>query len=650
MEESLNLNMDKEYIKITFPDGRKQDFKYGTTGYDIAKSISPSLLKKAIAIEIDGSEQDLCENISSDANISILTLNDNKGLSIMRHTLTAQVLAKALKNLYPNVKLAIGPVIENGFYYDFDLDKSITIQDLPMIEKEMKKIISSGNEIEKKYLSKEKAADLFKNKNETYKVDIIERSEQQGNFSTYYQKNTDFVDLCYGPHLPSLKHIGPFKLTKVAGAYWKGDSKNKMLQRIYGTAWKNQDDLKKYLNMLEEAEKRDHRALGKQLDLFHFQEEAPGAVFWHPKGWTIFQNLINYMRKKQEEAGYLEINTPEILDKSLWQRSGHLDKFGDNMFTTITEDKKEYAIKPMNCPGGVQVFRQGLRSYRELPYKIAEFGKVHRYEPSGALHGLMRVRAFTQDDAHIFCTEQQIEEECIKLCNLITNIYKDFGFDQIVIKYSDRPEKRVGSDIVWDKSEEALLNTIKSLNVPYEINSGEGAFYGPKLEFVLRDAIGRDWQCGTVQIDLNLPERLDCNFINSEGNKERPVMIHRALFGSLERFIGILIEHYSGNLPLWLCPVKAVIATVTEKCNDYAKNVFDLLNNNNIKTEIDLRNEKIGYKVREHSHSKIPIIIIVGEKEKSHNSVAVRNLGSKNVETYILEDFIKITKNQIEQP
>ena len=642
--------MDKEYIKITFPDGRKQDFKYGTTGYDIAKSISPSLLKKAIAIEIDGSEQDLCENISSDANISILTLNDNKGLSIMRHTLTAQVLAKALKNLYPNVKLAIGPVIENGFYYDFDLDKSITIQDLPMIEKEMKKIISSGNEIEKKYLSKEKVADLFKNKNETYKVDIIERSEQQGNFSTYYQKNTDFVDLCYGPHLPSLKHIGPFKLTKVAGAYWKGDSKNKMLQRIYGTAWKNQDDLKKYLNMLEEAEKRDHRALGKQLDLFHFQEEAPGAVFWHPKGWTIFQNLINYMRKKQEEAGYLEINTPEILDKSLWQRSGHLDKFGDNMFTTITEDKKEYAIKPMNCPGGIQVFRQGLRSYRELPYKIAEFGKVHRYEPSGALHGLMRVRAFTQDDAHIFCTEQQIEEECIKLCNLITNIYKDFGFDQIVIKYSDRPEKRVGSDIVWDKSEEALLNTIKSLNVPYEINSGEGAFYGPKLEFVLRDAIGRDWQCGTVQIDLNLPERLDCNFINSEGNKERPVMIHRALFGSLERFIGILIEHYSGNLPLWLCPVKAVIATVTEKCNDYAKNVFDLLNNNNIKTEIDLRNEKIGYKVREHSHSKIPIIIIIGEKEKSHNSVAVRKLGSKNVETYILEDFIKITKNQIEQP
>ena len=639
--------MDKEYIKITFPDGRKQDFKYGTTGYDIAKSISPSLLKKAIAIEIDGSEQDLCENISSDANISILTLNDNKGLNIMRHTLTAQVLAMALKNLYPSVKLAIGPVIENGFYYDFELDKSITIQDLPMIEKEMKKIISRGNEIEKKYLSKEKVTDLFRNKNETYKVDIIERSEQQGNFSTYYQKNTDFVDLCYGPHLPSLKHIGPFKLTKVAGAYWKGDSKNKMLQRIYGTAWKNQDDLKKYLNMLEEAEKRDHRALGKQLDLFHFQEEAPGAVFWHPKGWTIFQNLINYMRKKQEEAGYLEINTPEILDKSLWQKSGHLDKFGDNMFTTITEDKKEYAIKPMNCPGGIQVFRQGLRSYRELPYKIAEFGKVHRYEPSGALHGLMRVRAFTQDDAHIFCTEQQIEVECIKLCNLITNIYKDFGFDQIVIKYSDRPEKRVGSDIVWDKSEEALLNTIKSLNVPYEVNSGEGAFYGPKLEFVLRDAIGRDWQCGTVQIDLNLPERLSCNYVNKEGEKVRPVLIHRALFGSLERFIGILIEHYSGRLPLWLSPIQVVVATINISCNEYAKKIEAKLKKQNISVKLDLRNEKIGYKIREHSYAKIPIIFIIGENEIKVNSVAVRRLGSKKIEQLSLEDVINKLNDEI---
>ena len=641
---------NKNIIKITFPDGAKKNFVGGARGIDIAQSISKSLSKKAVAIEVNGFEQDLCEKINSDAKVAILTLDNSKGLDIMRHTLTAQVLAKALKNLFPDVKLAIGPTIENGFYYDFELGKPITTQDLPSIEKEMKKIISSGNDIQKSYKSKKEVISLFNKKNEKYKVDIIERSKQQDNFSIYNQKNTDFVDLCLGPHLPNLKHIGPFKLTKVAGAYWRGDSKNKMLQRIYGTAWKNQADLDKYLNMLEEAEKRDHRNLGKQLDLFHFQEEAPGAVFWHPKGWTIFQNLINYMRKKQDEAGYFEINTPEILDKSLWQKSGHLEKFGDNMFTTVTEDNKEYAIKPMNCPGGIQVFRQGLKSYRDLPYKIAEFGKVHRYEPSGALHGLMRVRAFTQDDAHIFCTEQQIEEECIKLCNLTIKTYNDFGFNKIVIKYSNRPEKRVGSDEIWDKSEAALLSTIKSLNLPYEVNPGEGAFYGPKLEFVLRDAIGRDWQCGTVQIDLNLPKRLDCNFINSEGNKEKPVMIHRALFGSLERFIGILIEHYSGNLPLWLSPIKVVIATVTEKCNDYVKELFNLLNNNNIKTEIDLRNEKIGYKIREHSYSKIPIIVIVGEKEKNDNTVAVRRLGSKDVDNMSVEEFLTSTKKQILEP
>ena len=641
---------NKNIIKITFPDGAKKDFVGGARGTDIAQSISKSLSKKAVAIEVNGFEQDLCEKINSDAKVAILTLDNSKGLDIMRHTLTAQVLAKALKNLFPDVKLAIGPTIENGFYYDFELGKPITTQDLPSIEKEMKKIISSGNDIQKSYKSKKEVISLFNKKNEKYKVDIIERSKQQDNFSIYNQKNTDFVDLCLGPHLPNLKHIGPFKLTKVAGAYWRGDSKNKMLQRIYGTAWKNQADLNKYLNMLEEAEKRDHRNLGKQLDLFHFQEEAPGAVFWHPKGWTIFQNLINYMRKKQDEAGYFEINTPEILDKSLWQKSGHLEKVGDNMFTTVTEDNKEYAIKPMNCPGGIQVFRQGLKSYRDLPYKIAEFGKVHRYEPSGALHGLMRVRAFTQDDAHIFCTEQQIEEECIKLCNLTIKTYNDFGFNKIVIKYSNRPEKRVGSDEIWDKSEAALLSTIKSLNLPYEVNPGEGAFYGPKLEFVLRDAIGRDWQCGTVQIDLNLPERLDCNFINSEGNKEKPVMIHRALFGSLERFIGILIEHYSGNLPLWLSPIKVVIATVTEKCNDYVKELFNLLNNNNIKTEIDLRNEKIGYKIREHSYNKIPIIVIIGEKEKNNNTVAVRRLGSKDIDNMSVEEFLTSTKKQILEP
>ena len=587
---------NKNYIKITFPDGAIREFISGSSGLAIAESISKSLSKKAVAIEVNGKEKDLCEGISEDAKISILTLDNSKGLDIMRHTLTAQVLAKALKNLYPTVKLAIGPTIENGFYYDFELEKAITVDDFPVIEKEMKKIISDGNAIEKIYKSKKDAIEIFQNKKEEYKVDIIKSAEQKDDFSIYCQKNTDFVDLCIGPHLPNLKHIGSYKLTKVAGAYWRGNSSNQMLQRIYGTAWKNEKDLNSYLDMLAEAEKRDHRTLGKKLGFFHFQEEAPGAVFWHPKGWMLFQNLINYMRKKQEEAGYLEINTPEILDKSLWEKSGHLEKFGENMFTTTTLDAKEYAIKPMNCPGGIQVFRQGLKSYRDLPYKIAEFGKVHRYEPSGALHGLMRVRAFTQDDAHIFCTEEQIEEECVKLCNLIIDIYKDFGFDNIVIKYSDRPKKRVGSDSTWLKSEKALLNTIKKLNLPYEFNSGEGAFYGPKLEFVLRDAIGRDWQCGTVQIDLNLPERLDCNFINGNGIKERPVMIHRALFGSLERFIGI------------------------------------------------------GYKIREHSNSKIPIIVIIGEKEKEKCNVSVRRLGSNNIEILALEEFIKTTKNQLIDP
>ncbi len=636
----------KDYIQITFPDGEKKDFLIGVKGIDIAESISKSLSKKAIAIVINGKEKDLHESINKDSNISILTLDSNKGLEIMRHTLTAQVLAKALKNLYPEVKLAIGPTIENGFYYDFELSYSITLEDLSKIEIEMRKIVSQGSKIEKIYKSKKDAIELFNSRNEKYKIDIIEKAEQEDNFSIYCQKDNDFIDLCFGPHLPSLKHIGPFKLTKISGAYWRGDAKNKMLQRIYGTAWKNENDLKDYLTMLVEAEKRDHRVLGKKLNLFHFQEEAPGAVFWHPKGWILFQNLINYMRKKQEEAGYLEINTPEILDKSLWEKSGHLEKFGENMFTAITRDEKEYAIKPMNCPGGIQVFRQGLKSYRDLPYKIAEFGKVHRYEPSGALHGLMRVRAFTQDDAHIFCMEEQIEEECIKLCDLITEIYKDFGFNDIVIKYSDRPENRVGDDEVWDKSETALLNTIKNLKLPYQVNPGEGAFYGPKLEFVLRDAIGRDWQCGTVQIDLNLPDRLDCSYINKKGIKERPVMIHRALFGSLERFTGILIEHYAGNIPLWLNPLQVVIATITEKCNDYAKKIYQLLVQNNVKTELDTRNEKIGYKIREHSNSKIPIIIVLGEKEKQDETLSIRRLGSTNMQKYSINEFIQYITNE----
>ena len=639
--------MNKEgKIELTFPDGLKRLFNTGISGIEIAKSISKSLSKEAVAIEVDGIEVDLCDEIINDSNINILTINNKKGLNIMRHTLTAQVLAKAVKKIYPNSKLAIGPTIENGFYYDFLFEKPISEEDLPKIEKEMKKIISSGAEIKKILKPKKDVIEMFQKRNEDYKVNIIESANQENDFSVYCQENTDFIDLCKGPHLPNLKLIGAFKLTKISGAYWKGDSKNEMLQRIYGTAWKNQKDLDEHLNMLEEAERRDHRLLGKKMDLFHFQEEAPGAVFWHAKGWSLFQSLINYMRKKQDESGYQEINTPEILDKSLWEKSGHLDKFGDNMFTTVTRDEKEFAIKPMNCPGGVQVFKQGLKSYRDLPYKIAEFGKVHRYEPSGALHGLMRVRAFTQDDAHIFCTEEQIEEECMKLCNLIISIYKHFGFENIVIKYSDRPEKRVGSNSVWDKSEAALLNTIKTLKLPYKVNPGEGAFYGPKLEFVLRDAIGRDWQCGTVQIDLNMPTRLDASYVNKEGNKQPPVMIHRALFGSLERFTGILLEHYAGNLPFWLSPIQVVISTITEKFDIYAKEVSEALGAKNIKVELDLRNEKIGYKIREHSNAKIPIILIIGEKEKENKSVAVRKLGSNKVESYLLKDFIDLIYNE----
>jgi len=640
--------MNKEFIKVTFPDGRKQNFKYGSTGYDIAKSISPSLLKKAIAIEIDGLEQDLCENITSDATISILTLNDNKGLNIMRHTLTAQVLAKALKNLYPNVKLAIGPIIENGFYYDFELDASITVQDLPMIEKEMKKIISSGNEIEKKYLSKEKVIDLFRNKNETYKVDIIERSEQQGNFSTYYQKNTDFVDLCYGPHLSSLKHIGPFKLTKVAGAYWKGDSKNKMLQRIYGTAWKNQDDLKKYLNMVEEAEKRDHRKIGKKLELFHLQEEAIGSVFWHDKGWKIFLEIEAYIRKKLNSQGYKEVKTPQIIDRTLWEKSGHWSKFKENMFLAKGDENKVLALKPMNCPGHVEIFKQGLKSYRDLPIRMAEFGSCHRNEPSGALHGIMRVRQFTQDDAHIFCTESQVAEESMKFCDLLREIYQDFGFHELKVKFSDRPKERAGSDRVWDKAEKALLNAVREAKLKYELNPGEGAFYGPKLEFVLTDAIGRDWQCGTLQMDFVLPERLDATYIDENGQKKHPVMLHRAILGSLERWIGIIIEQYSGKFPIWLAPTQITICTITEKNYNYAKTIDKYLKNYGIRTELDNRNEKIGYKIREHSDKKVPIILVVGDKESITESVSIRKLGNKEFEQMKFNKFMKLFREELE--
>ncbi|MBT3939003.1 MAG: threonine--tRNA ligase [Pelagibacterales bacterium] len=637
-------------MTITFPDGNIKEYDKGITGYQIAESIAKSLAKMAIAISVDGVQKDLSDIIDSDSAISIITMDNEEGLEIMRHTLTAQVLAKAVKNLYPLAKLAIGPTIDNGFYYDIFFEKPISSEDLPKIEKEMNNIIRNGSVINKTIHSREDAIKLFADRNESYKLDIINKSEQEDNFQIYSQGGSGFIDLCYGPHLPNLKHIGAFKLTKLAGAYWRGDSNNEMLQRIYGTAWKNKNDLDQHLEMLKEAEKRDHRKLGREMDLFHFQEESPGSVFWHTKGWLLFQTLINYMKKRQDAAGYLEINTPDIMDRSLWEKSGHWEKFGDSMFTTEAKEDRIYALKPMSCPGAVQVYKQGIKSYRDLPLRLSEFGKVHRYEPSGALHGLMRVRGFTQDDAHIFCTENQITEECKTVCNLILSIYKDFGFEDIHIKFSDRPEKRVGSDAIWDKSEEALKIAIEATGLSYTHNPGEGAFYGPKIEFVLRDAIGRDWQCGTLQVDLNLPDRLSANFIAEDGQKYPPVMLHRALFGSIERFIGILIENYSGRLPLWLAPTQIIITTITSDANTYAEEVFNLFKEKNIRTEIDIRNEKIGYKIREHSAAKIPVLIIIGKQETEQRKLSVRRLGSNDTETFDLETIINSLAKETKSP
>ena len=644
------MNSINDAITITFPDGKTKEFEKGITGYKIAESIAKSLAKIAIAISVDNVQKDLSDSINSDSSISIITLENDEGLEIMRHTLTAQVLAKAIKNLYPLAKLAIGPTIDNGFYYDVFFEKQISSEDLPKIEREMNKIIKNGSAINKTIHSKEDAIKLFNERDETYKIDIINKSEQDDNFQIYTQGESGFIDLCYGPHLPNLKHIGAFKLTKLAGAYWKGDSNNEMLQRIYGTAWKNKDDLDQHLEMLKEAEKRDHRKLGREMDLFHFQEESPGSVFWHTKGWQLFQTLINYMKKRQEAANYLEINTPDIMDRSLWEKSGHWEKFGDSMFTTAEKEDRIYALKPMSCPGAVQVYKQGIKSYRDLPLRLAEFGKVHRYEPSGALHGLMRVRGFTQDDAHIFCTEDQITEECITVCNLILSIYKDFGFEDVHIKFSDRPEKRVGSDAIWDKSEEALKIAIEATGLSYTHNPGEGAFYGPKIEFVLRDAIGRDWQCGTLQVDLNLPDRLSANFVAEDGQKYAPVMLHRALFGSIERFIGILIENYSGRLPLWLAPTQIVIATITTDTNPYAEEVLKIFKENNLRTEIDIRNEKIGYKIREHSNAKVPVLIIIGKQEAEKKQLSVRRLGSNNTETFDLKTITDALAKEAKAP
>ena len=626
--------------QIQLLDGKKIEFKNSITGFDLTKKISKSLEKVALIMEVDGSLKDLSHNITKDAKVRIITPKDKEGLEVIRHD-AAHIMAMAVQELFPGTQVTIGPVIENGFYYDFARKESFTEEDLKKIEKKMSEIIDRDVKTRREVWKRNDAIKHFKKIGENYKAEIIESIPQNEELSVYHHGDT-WHDLCRGPHLASSGKIGKaFKLTKVSGAYWRGDSNNEMLQRIYGTCWSTKNELDDYLHRLEEAEKRDHRKLGKEMDLFHFREESPGAVFWHEKGWLLFQRLVEYMRAKQRLAGYKEINTPELLDKTLWEKSGHWDKFGEHMFTSETPDEKTFAVKPMNCPGCVQVFNQGLKSYRDLPLKLSEFGKVHRYEPSGALHGLLRVRAFTQDDAHIFCTEDQITEESLSVTNLILEIYKDLGFENVVLKYSDRPEKRVGDDSVWDKSEAALLSAIKQSKLEYKINKGEGAFYGPKIEFVLRDAIGRDWQCGTLQVDLNLPKRLGATYVAKDGNKKVPVMLHRALFGSLERFIGILIENYAGKLPFWLSPAQAVVCSIAEENNNYVKKIFKDLFKEGIKCEMDLRNEKINYKVREHSLAKVPFIIVCGKKEVAEHTVTVRKLGSDKQETMKKEDLIK---------
>ena len=624
-------------VSITLPDGNIKEYNSAVTGAQIAKDIAPSLLKKALVVEVDGEFKDLGVEIRKNSKVKIITMDDDYALELIRHD-SAHCMAMAVQELFPGTQVTIGPVIENGFYYDFARDEPFSDSDLEKIEKKMNEIIDKDPKTTREVWDRDKAIKHFKKIGENYKAEIIESIPKGEELSIYF--HGDWHDLCRGPHLPSLGRIGKaFKLMKVAGAYWRGDSNNKMLQRIYGTCWKTKKDLDEYLHRIEEAEKRDHRKLGKALDLFHFQEESPGAVFWHQKGWSLFQSLVKFMRDKQTDAGYLEVNTPEMLDKTLWEKSGHWEKFQEHMYTTDA-DEKTFAIKPMNCPGHIQVFNQGLKSYKDLPLKISEFGKVHRYEPSGALHGLMRVRAFTQDDAHIFCTEEQITEESLKVTNLILDIYKSFGFENVKLKFSDRPEKRVGDDKIWDKSEKALLDAIKTSGLKYEINKGEGAFYGPKIEFVLIDAIGRDWQCGTLQVDFNLPGRLGASYVANDGSKKIPVMLHRAMFGSLERFIGILIEHHAGKFPFWLSPEQVAVLPISNEQNDYASKVKLLLEKKGLRSIIDSRNEKINYKIREHSVSKIPVLMICGAKEVQNNTITIRRLGQTNQQTVSLEEAV----------
>ncbi|MDQ6867163.1 MAG: threonine--tRNA ligase [Pseudomonadota bacterium] len=638
-------------ISVTFPDGASRPFEPGVSGFDIAKSISPSLAKRAVAMALDGTLRDLADPLTSDARIEFVARDDPRALELVRHD-AAHVLAEAVQALFPGTQVTIGPVIENGFYYDFYRAEPFTPEDFPEIEKKMTEIIARDKPFTKEIWTRDEAKAWFAAHGEAFKVELVDAIPANETLKIY--KQGDWLDLCRGPHMTSTAKIGnAFKLMKLAGAYWRGDSTKPMLQRIYATAFAEPEELSAYLKQLEEAERRDHRRLGREMDLFHFQEEGPGTVFWHPKGWTLFQTLISYMRRRQSQLGYIEVNTPQVLDRALWETSGHWQTFRENMFITQTEDKRVFALKPMNCPGHVQIFKNGLKSYRDLPMKIAEFGIVHRYEPSGAIHGVIRVRAFTQDDAHIFCTEDQIMEESLKVNDLILSIYRDFGFEDIIIKLSTRPEKRVGSDDAWDRAEAALflvLETLKGRGAKTAVNPGEGAFYGPKLEYILRDAIGREWQCGTTQVDFNLPGRLGAFFIGPDSEKKTPVMIHRAVFGSLERFIGILIEHFAGHLPLWLSPLQIVVATITQEADDYAYEAMAAARKLGLLVEGDLRNEKITYKVREHSLAKVPVLLVVGKKEAAERTVSIRRLGSQEQTQMALDAALKLLAEEATPP
>src|SRR5438067_640229 len=628
-------------VALTFPDGVRREFPNNITGTEVADSISKSLAKKAVAIAVDGRLTDLGDSIEHDAKIEIVTREDPRALELIRHD-CAHVLAEAVQTLWPGTQVTIGPVIENGFYYDFFRNQPFTPEDFPAIEAKMREIIAKNRAFTKEVWDREQAKRVFREKGELFKVELIDAIPKDEPIKIY--KQGDWFDLCRGPHMVSTGRVGSaFKLMKVAGAYWRGDSNNPMLTRIYGTAWENQADLDAYLHRLEEAERRDHRRLGREMDLFHFQEDAPGSVFWHPKGWALFRNLQNYIRRRQTAAGYAEVNAPELMDASLWVASGHMDTFRDNMFLTEKReaDERTYVIKPMNCPGHILIFKHGLKSYRDLPLKLAEFGKVHRFEPSGALHGLMRVRAFTQDDAHVFITEDQITAECLAMNDLILSIYEDFGFSDVTIKFSDRPAQRIGADQVWDKAETALMQALEASGRRWTLSKGEGAFYGPKLEYVLRDAIGRDWQCGTIQVDFNMPGRLGAFYIDEHSNKVTPVMLHRAMFGSLERFTGILIEHYAGHFPLWLAPVQATVCTITSDADDYARAVVHAAERAWLRVDSDLRNEKITYKVREHSVAKVPVLLVVGKKEAADGTVWVCRLGKDGQSVLALDAVLR---------